>query len=148
MESPTNPRQHFDPADMEEIIGSVKKRGVIYPILIRPIPPQKGKVFEIVSGHRRARAAKKAGLKEIPANIRELNDKEVLEIQLIELMQSKDPHELDQAVAFAGAVCVVSEWQAGIVISGMVSICSLGLLFGTYIHYSRTMSRSYRKMRP
>jgi ParB/RepB/Spo0J family partition protein len=110
--SPTNPRKHFDKASLEELTASVRKVGIVQPVLVRPWPasrkPPKGwapkhptdDAFELVVGERRLRAAQAAGLENIPALSRELNDDEVLEIQLIENLHRSDMHPLDEADAF------------------------------------------------
>jgi ParB family chromosome partitioning protein len=96
VESKTNPRRTFDPKAMEDLAASVKEQGVIVPILVRPI----GAKFEVVAGARRYRAAKKAGLNEIPAIIRELSDDQALEAQVIENLQRADVHPLEEAEGY------------------------------------------------
>jgi ParB family chromosome partitioning protein len=97
---PNQPRKVFDDLAMQELTASVKEKGVLQPILIRP----NGKGFILVCGERRFRAATSAGLKEVPAVIRELNDDEALELQIIENLQRKDVHPLEEAVAFKSLV--------------------------------------------
>ncbi|HEV3026997.1 MAG TPA: ParB/RepB/Spo0J family partition protein, partial [Planctomycetota bacterium] len=92
-ESKTNPRKTFDPKQLEDLTASVKEKGVIVPVLVRPV----GADFEVVAGARRFRAAKKAGLLEIPAIIRELSDDQALEAQVIENLQRADVHPLEEA---------------------------------------------------
>lgn len=97
--SPTNPRKRFAPEAMAELTESVKKHGVIQPILIRPLV--KGKtLYELVAGERRYRAAKAAGLATIPAIARELTDVEALELQVIENLQRQDLHPLEEAEGY------------------------------------------------
>ena len=96
VESKTNPRKTFDPKALEDLTASVKEKGVIVPILVRPI----GAKFEVVAGARRYRAAKKAGLDEIPAMIRELSDDQALEAQVIENLQRADVHPLEEAEGY------------------------------------------------
>ncbi|MGA3133719.1 MAG: ParB/RepB/Spo0J family partition protein, partial [Terracidiphilus sp.] len=79
--SPTNPRQHFDEDKLNELAETIRKSGVYQAILARP----KDNTLEIVFGERRYRASLIAGKETIPALIREMNDAEVLEAQLIEL---------------------------------------------------------------
>lgn len=96
-ESTTNPRgRTHDPAAHEELVASVTRLGVLQPILVRP----KGKGYEVVCGHRRFRAAKAVKLEAIPAVVRELNDTEVLEIQIVENLQRSDLHPLDEAAGY------------------------------------------------
>lgn len=94
--SENNYRRSFDKAALEELVASVKSKGVLQPILVRPI----GKKFEIVAGHRRHKAALAAGLKEMPAMVRDLTDEEALEVQVIENTQREDPNPMDEAVGF------------------------------------------------
>jgi len=79
--------------EFDDLVESVKALGVLQPILVRP----KGGLFEIVYGERRTAAAKKAGLHEIPARIKDLSDKEAYEIQLIENIQRKDLSDMEKA---------------------------------------------------
>jgi ParB family chromosome partitioning protein len=99
-ESSTNPRRHFDEKGMEDLVASVKESGVITPLLLRPKANGKGSLYEIVAGARRFRAAKKAHLLEVPANIRELDDDRALELQTIENLQREDVHPLDEALGY------------------------------------------------
>jgi ParB/RepB/Spo0J family partition protein len=110
--SETNPRKHFDKAQLEELTESIGKHGVLTPILVRPYPPSrkppkgwapatpKDEIYELVAGERRIRAAKTIGLAEIPALVCDLADGEVLEIQLIENLHRSDLHPLEEAEAF------------------------------------------------
>jgi ParB/RepB/Spo0J family partition protein len=93
-ESKTNPRKHF--GDLSELVASMKKHEVLEPLVVRHT--KEG--FEVVAGARRLRAAKKAGLKEVPVVVRELDDEEALEVQLIENLQREDLHPLEEADAF------------------------------------------------
>lgn len=97
--SPTNPRRRFDEKYLAELAITIKDHGVIQPITVRPNP--KGKpLYEIVVGECRWRASKLAGLAEIPAFWRELTDKQVLEIQVIENLQRRDVHPLEEAEGY------------------------------------------------
>jgi ParB family chromosome partitioning protein len=94
--SPTNPRKHLDQTDLEELAKSIKAHGVVQAIVVRPHPSKKDR-FEIVVGERRWRASKLAGRPTIPAIERAFDDGAVLEIQIIENLQRKDIHELEEA---------------------------------------------------
>lgn len=102
-ESPTNPRTEFPAAEMTELTESVRRHGVLQPVLMRPWPESyqhKGAnppKFELVAGARRFRAAKAAELPNIEAKIRNLTDHEVLEIQLVENLCRQDLHPMDEA---------------------------------------------------
>ncbi len=103
-ESPLNPRKIYDKAQLEDLAKSIKELGVLEPVLVRPV---KGG-HELVYGHRRFRAAKKAGLDAIPATIRELDDRQVLEIQVVENLQRADVTPIEEA---RGYVALVKEHQ-------------------------------------
>lgn len=96
-ESPLNPRKRFDEAALGELTASIAEHGVLQPILVRP--DNTGK-FEIVAGARRYRAAVTAGLGQIPAVIREMNDKQLLEAAVIENLQRNDLHPLEEAEGY------------------------------------------------
>jgi ParB/RepB/Spo0J family partition protein len=103
--SPTNPRKTFPADKMAELTESVKKHGVMQPIIVRLWPakypqPLPTTTYEIVAGERRYRAAKAAGLTMIEAKLRELTDAEALEIQLIENVQREDLHPLEKATNY------------------------------------------------
>ena len=89
------PREDFDEAALEELKDSVQRYGILQPVLVRKLPAGKG--YELVAGERRFRAAKAAGLKEIPALVREYNDTEISEIALIENLQREDLSVIEQA---------------------------------------------------
>ncbi|RKE35244.1 ParB/RepB/Spo0J family partition protein [Paraburkholderia sp. BL23I1N1] len=94
--SPTNPRKRFSDADQAEMVASVSKHGVLQPMLVRPWPNEPG-LFELVAGERRHRAATAAGLSDVPVLVRDLSDDEVLHIQIVENLQRKDLHPLEEA---------------------------------------------------
>lgn len=93
---PNQPRKIYDEAAMAELTESIKEKGILQPILIRP----NGNGYLLVCGERRYRAGKEAGLTEMPAVIRKLTDDEALELQIIENLQRKDVHPMEEAVAF------------------------------------------------
>lgn len=94
---PGNPRKHFDEAALEELAASIASRGVIQPIIVRP----KGKGrYQLVAGERRWRAAQKARLHQIPALVRELSDREVMALALIENLQREDLNPVEEARAY------------------------------------------------
>ncbi|MBQ0772145.1 MAG: ParB family chromosome partitioning protein [Parasphingorhabdus sp.] len=95
--NPDQPRQHFDSDALDELADSMRQRGVIQPIVVRP----HGKNFQIVAGERRWRAAQRARLHQIPAVVRNLNDEETLEIAIVENVQRKDLNVIEEAEAYA-----------------------------------------------
>jgi ParB/RepB/Spo0J family partition protein len=96
-ESPMNHRRTW--GDMDELVESVRRQGVLQPVLARPTAGGAAK-FELVFGHRRFRAASKAGLAELPAMVREMTDVEVLEAQVVENVQRSDVHPLEEAEGY------------------------------------------------
>ena len=95
--SPNNPRKHFAEADLEELANSIRDKGLLQPIVVRPVS---GGEYEIVAGERRWRAAQRAGVHDVPVLIRELSDGEALEIALIENIQRTDLNPLEEARAY------------------------------------------------
>ncbi len=94
---PGNPRKHFDEAALEELAASIAARGVIQPVIVRPVGAGQ---FQLVAGERRWRAAQKAQLHEIPALVRELDDREVMALALIENLQREDLNPIEEARAY------------------------------------------------
>jgi len=94
------PRRSFDAEALQELADSIRERGVIQPILVRPLPSAPGE-YQIVTGERRWRAAQLAGLHQIPAIVRELEDLEVIELALIENIQRADLNALEEARGYA-----------------------------------------------
>lgn len=94
--NPAQPRKNFDEASIESLARSLKDRGALQPIVVR----RSGSGFELVAGERRLRAARKAGLKEMPALIRAVGDAEMLELALIENIQRADLGAVERARAY------------------------------------------------
>ena len=94
---PRQPRKSFDETKLQELAESITQHGQLQPILVRPL--QNGK-FQIVHGGRRWRACKMAGMTTIRAEVRDLNDKEVVEIQLVENLQREDLNPIEQAETY------------------------------------------------
>ena len=90
------PRTHFDEKALQELAESIKVLGIIQPITVR----KDGAKFEIISGERRYRASKMAGLKEIPAYVRLVNDQELLEMALVENIQREDLDAIEVALTY------------------------------------------------
>jgi ParB family chromosome partitioning protein len=95
--NPNNPRKHFAEEELESLAKSLKDKGLLQPLVVRP---RNDGSFEIVAGERRWRASQRAGLHEIPVLIRELGDRETLEIALIENVQRSDLNPLEEARAY------------------------------------------------
>ncbi|ENV79242.1 MULTISPECIES: ParB/RepB/Spo0J family partition protein [Acinetobacter] len=92
------PRRFIQEQDLKELASSIEKHGVMQPIVIRPIEDEQYP-YEIIAGERRWRAAQLAGLKEIPAIVRDLNDQVAIALALIENIQRQDLNPIDQALA-------------------------------------------------
>ncbi len=98
IESSINPRRIFDEAALNELAESIRTQGVLSPLLVRPINPQ---TYEVVAGRRRYRAAQRAAVESVPVDIRELTDAQCLEIAIVENLQRRDVHPLEEAEGFA-----------------------------------------------
>ena len=94
--NPNNPRKAFDAADLDDLTTSVKERGVVQPLIVRPLTGT-ADAYEIIAGERRWRAAQKAGLHDVPVVIREASDKESLELAIIENVQRANLNVLEEA---------------------------------------------------
>ncbi len=99
--NPKQPRRSFDDAALEALAGSLRERGVLQPVLVRPVP---GGTYQLVAGERRWRAAQIAGLETIPALVRERDDAAALEAALIENMAREDLNPVEEARACAALV--------------------------------------------
>lgn len=95
--NPHQPRQTFSEASLAELAASIRENGVIQPILVRPAAPGQ---FELVAGERRLRAAIQAGLAAIPAIVREITDRESVELAIVENVQREDLGPLERAAAY------------------------------------------------
>ena len=94
--SPYQPRRVFNENALGDLINSIREKGVLQPLLVR----QKNGVYEIIAGERRLRASKQAGLKQVPVIIKDFNDKDALEVALIENLQREDLNPLEEAEAY------------------------------------------------
>lgn len=100
--TPLQPRRFFDKVKLAELAQSIKQKGLILPILVRP--GQKKDTYEIVAGERRWRAAQMAGVHEVPVIIRDLSNQEVLEISIIENVQRTDLTAAEEARGYSNLV--------------------------------------------
>lgn len=94
--NPNQPRKTFDEDKIAELADSIRQNGVLQPILVR----RKGQKYEIVAGERRYQASKLAGLKEIPAVVREIDDDKVFQLALIENLQRSDLSPIEEAKGY------------------------------------------------
>ena len=94
--SPLQPRQEFRPDQLQELIESIREKGIIQPLIVRKV----GNSFELIAGERRWRAALELAFKEAPAIVRSASDREVLELALIENLQRQDLNPIEEASAY------------------------------------------------
>ena len=97
--NPRNPRQSFSEADLEELCNSVREKGIVQPIIVRPDRSAVNR-YEIIAGERRWRAAQKVGLHEVPIIVNEASDKEALEIAIVENVQRSDLNPIEEAMGY------------------------------------------------
>lgn len=96
--NPRNPRRAFLEEGLEDLTASIREKGIIQPIVVRPLPG--GESFEIVAGERRWRAAQRAALHDVPVVVLELTDREALEIAIIENVQRSDLNPVEEAQGY------------------------------------------------
>ncbi len=97
--NPQQPRRIFAEAEIEELAASLREKGILQPILVRPLADHPSE-YQIVAGERRWRAAQKAGLKTVPVLVRELSDLETLEVAIVENVQRADLNAVEEAQAY------------------------------------------------
>ncbi len=94
--NPKQPRTHFDESELSDLAASIEQVGVLQPIIVRPV----GKGYEIIAGERRYQAARRVGLKTVPAIVKEIDDDVSLELALIENIQRSDLNSIEEARAY------------------------------------------------
>lgn len=97
--NPRNPRRRFSEPELDELAASIRQRGVIQPIVVRPLPAVPG-TFEIVAGERRWRAAQRAGITEAPVVVVEIDDRTSLEYAILENVQRTDLNAIEEAAGY------------------------------------------------
>lgn len=97
--NPRNPRRYFSPEQIHDLADSIRQKGIIQPIIVRPVEGEPDQ-FELVAGERRWRAAQKAGLHEVPVLVYALSDKESLEIAIVENVQRADLNPIEEALGY------------------------------------------------
>ena len=90
----SQPRRYFDPQKLQQLTESIRKHGILEPLLVRPMG--KAGLFELVAGERRFRAAKEVGLTAVPVTIRELSDEDSLQLALVENLQREDLNPVEE----------------------------------------------------
>lgn len=94
--NPDQPRRLFDQVALDELAASIKAKGLLQPLLVRP----KGDMYELIAGERRFRASQQAGLREVPVVIRDISEREALELALIENLQREDLNPVEEAQGY------------------------------------------------
>ena len=94
--NPEQPRKRFEEKRLEELAASIREHGIVEPILVR----REGAKYRILAGERRWRAAQRAGLKEVPAIVREASEREAFELALVENLQREDLNAIEEAEAY------------------------------------------------
>jgi len=94
--NPSQPRRSFDEAKIDELANSVRDQGIIQPLVVRRV----GEGYELIAGERRLRAARKAGLREVPVIVREASNSETLQLALLENLQREDLNPIEEATAY------------------------------------------------
>ncbi|SMO95853.1 ParB/RepB/Spo0J family partition protein [Paracoccus laeviglucosivorans] len=97
--NPDQPRRSFAPEALQELADSLRSKGMLQPLIVRPHPDDRG-LFQIVAGERRWRAAQIAQLHEVPVIVRELSDTEVLEVAIVENIQRADLNSIEEAASY------------------------------------------------
>jgi ParB family chromosome partitioning protein len=97
--NPFNPRKTFRDEELDELAASIREKGIIQPLVVRPARGVEG-AYEIIAGERRWRASQRAGLNEVPVVVVEVNDKEALELAIIENVQRADLNPLEEAMGY------------------------------------------------
>jgi ParB family chromosome partitioning protein len=107
------PRRYFDPEKLSQLVQSVKEHGILQPLLVRAVNDE----FELVAGERRLRAAKEAGLTEVPIISKELSDIQTLQIALVENLQREDLNPVEETEGILELLCMELDLNSGEVIS-------------------------------
>lgn len=106
--NPNNPRRAFDKSELEELAASIRKHGIVQPVVVRTMATDH---FEIIAGERRWRAAQLAGFVEIPVLVRDVDDRTALEIAIVENVQRSDLNPLDEALGYEQLIAQYSYTQ-------------------------------------
>jgi ParB family chromosome partitioning protein len=112
--SPSQPRKYFDSEKMQQLVESVRRDGILQPLLVRPLS---GERFELVAGERRYRAAETVGLTEVPVTIREMSDDQARQFALVENLQREDLNPVEETEGILGLLVLRLEKTVEEVIS-------------------------------
>jgi len=101
--NPRNPRRDFAEEQLAELVASIRERGIIQPLAVRPVKGENG-TFEIIAGERRWRAAQQAGLHDVPVVVLDVSDLEALELAIVENVQREDLNPLEEAAGYQALI--------------------------------------------
>jgi ParB family chromosome partitioning protein len=101
--NPRNPRRDFNAAQLEELAASIKERGIIQPIAVRPLRGS-AESYEIIAGERRWQAAQRAGLHDVPVVVLDVSDAEALELAIVENVQREDLNPIEEAAGYQALI--------------------------------------------
>jgi ParB family transcriptional regulator, chromosome partitioning protein len=107
------PRRRFADAELDALAQSIREKGILQPLLVRPVTGEEAE-FELVAGERRWRAAQRVGMHEVPVIVRPFADSEALEIALVENLQREDLSPLEEAEAYSRLIEEFGRTQAGL----------------------------------
>jgi len=145
--NPDQPRRYFDSTLLEELADSIRDKGVLQPVLVRPLPDglKQGKTkvaYQIIAGERRWQAALKAGLDTLPVFVRQITDREALEIGVVENVHRADLNPMEEALAYQALLTQFKRTQADVAqavgksrpyIANMLRLLNLPDLVQTYL---------------
>jgi ParB family chromosome partitioning protein len=114
------PRRYFDPEKLSQLVQSVKEHGILQPLLVRAVNGE----YELVAGERRLRAAKAAGLTEVPIISKELSDHQTLQIALLENLQREDLNPVEETEGILELLCIELDVNSGEVISNLNQVAN------------------------
>ncbi|SDU41794.1 ParB/RepB/Spo0J family partition protein [Stappia sp. ES.058] len=97
--NPRNPRKSFTEADLDDLTSSIREKGIVQPLLVRPVSSREN-AYEIIAGERRWRAAQRAGLHVVPVVVRDVTDQEALELAIIENVQRADLNPIEEGLGY------------------------------------------------
>ena len=113
----SQPRRYFDPRTMDELVGSIQRHGILQPLLVRPLGEDRAAEYEIVAGERRYRAAREAGVAEVPVVVRKMGDEEAVQYALLENLQREDLNPVEETEGILRLLALVLEKDVENVIS-------------------------------
>ena len=136
------PRRRFDETELAALAQSVREKGVLQPLLVRPIEGEDA-AFELIAGERRWRAAQRGGLHQVPVLVRAMGDVEALEIALIENLQREDLTALEEAEAYRRLIDEFGRTQANVAeaAAAMYQHCDAGITGGCTAAAKRSAER-------